>query len=289
MDAVQEIRDAQRDWANSRGIPFDSKGYVREVGANLYQPLSRWARRGYGRGAGAELRGNMRALHSSSALVVNLFDYWTDRDKSPLLSALGVGPSGDVALDFEARFPTGLGGTPPHLDVSITRSASFVVAVEGKFTEHLGRATRGKSKFSESYFPRVGELWADRGLPACQELAGELWAEERRGGRQRFEYLDLRQLLKHALGLATQMGSGFRLLCLYYDWTGARREAHRGEVDVFSERVGDEIGFRVLTYQEVFEKLRDSGQVGPEYLDYLGTRYFARPGQGASLSGSFNR
>ena len=266
MDAVQEIKDTQRDWASSKGIPFDTGGYLREVGANLYQPLSCPARRGYERGRGGELRGNMRALHSSSALVVNLFDYWTDGDKSPLLSALGVGPAVDVVVEFEARFPTGLGGIPPHLDVSITNGTGFVHAVEGKFTEHLGRATRGKSKFSESYFPRTGGLWAQMGLPACQELAEELWAEERHGGRQRVEYLDPRQLLKHALGLATRPGQGFSLFYLYYDWPGEGPAAHRREVDVFSERVGGEIGFRALTYQEIFERLRDSGQAGPEYL-----------------------
>ena len=85
MTAVQDIRDMQWQWASTKGIPCDSRGYVREVEANLYQPLSRCARRGYERGAGAELQGNMRALHSSSALVVNVFDHWTGRDKSPLL------------------------------------------------------------------------------------------------------------------------------------------------------------------------------------------------------------
>lgn len=107
MTAVQDIKDMQWNWASAKGIPCDSRGYVREVEDNLYQPLSRHARRGYERGAGAELRGNMRALHSSSALVVNLFDHWTDRERSPLLSALGLDPAVDVALDFEARFPTG--------------------------------------------------------------------------------------------------------------------------------------------------------------------------------------
>ena len=278
MDAVQEIKDTQRDWATSKGIPFDPKGYVREVEANLYQPLSGRARRGYERGKGGELRGNMGALHSSSALVVNLFDYWTDRDKSPLLSALGAGPAGDVALDFEAPFPTGLGGTPPHLDVSIKQNSGFVHAVEGKFTEHLGRATRGKSKFLESYFPRTGGLWAQRGLPACQELAEELWAEERHGGRQRVEYLDPRQLLKHALGLSTNRAGRFSLVYLYYDWVGVRPEAHRQEVDIFSERVGDETGFKALTYQSVFGRLRDSGKADAGYVEYLADRYFSRMG-----------
>ena len=276
MNAEQEIRNAQQDWARSKGVLFDSRGYVREVEANLRQPLSNRARRGFERGAGSELSGHMRALHSSSALAVNFFDYWTDRDKIPILSALSIDPEAGHELDFEAQFYTGLGGTPPHLDLAITHSTGFVRAVEGKFTEHLKRSTRPKSNFRVSYFPKVGGLWAGKGLPACQELAEELWAEELSGGRERFEYLEPRQLLKHALGLAKQLGSRFSLYYLYYDWCGERPEAHRSEVDLFSDRVGDEIRFKALTYQEVFERLRDSGQVRVEYLDYLATRYFER-------------
>ena len=218
----------------------------------------------------------MRALHSSSALAVNFFDYWTNRDKSPILSALGIDSEGGHLLDFEAQFPTGLAGTPPHLDVAITHDTGFVVAAEGKFTEHLKRSTRGKSSFTMAYFPKSTGRWIGQDLPACQSLAEELWAEELRGGRQRFEYLDPRQLLKHALGLVTQLGNRFSLYYLYYDWPGERPEAHRREVDLFDESVGDEIRFKALTYQEVFEKLRDSGQASSGYMDYLETRYFPR-------------
>ena len=275
MDAEKEIKKAQRDWARSRGIAFDSRGYVPEVEANLYLPLSNPARLAFERGAGSELSGHMRALHSSSALAVNFFDYWSERAKTSILSALGVVPDEGNALDFEAQFRTGLGGTPPHLDVAITRISGFVVGIESKFTEHLKRSTRGKSKFTVSYFPKSGGLWTGKGLPACQELAESLWAEELRGGgRQRFEYMDARQLLKHALGLATQLGSRFSLCYLYYDWPGNRAEAHRREIDSFNELVGGEIGFNALTYQQVFAILMDSGQARPDYVDYLGTRYF---------------
>ena len=212
-------------------------------------------------------------MHSSSALAVNFFDYWTDRDKTPLLSALGINPEGGDSLDFEAQCHTGLVGTPPHVDVAITYSTGFVVAVEGKFIEHLKRSTRGKSNFTMAYFPKSNGRWTGKDLPACQSLAEELWAEELRGGRQRFECLDPRQLLKHALGLATQLGNRFSLYYLYYDWPGDRLEAHRREIDLFDEWVGDEIRFKALTYQEVFEKLRDSGQANTEYLE---TRYFTR-------------
>lgn len=216
----------------------------------------------------------MRALHSSSALVVNFFDYWTARDKVPILSALDIDPECGASLCFEAQFPTGLGGTPPHLDVAITNSIGHVVGVEAKFTEHVKRSTRGKSKFKAAYFPKSGGLWSEQGLPECQKLAEELWDEERCGGRQRFEYLDPRQLLKHALGLAKKMGNRFSLYYLYYDCVGKEQEAHRQEIDCFGKRVGDEIRFKALTYQEVFKRLRDSGQADADYLDCLESRYF---------------
>ena len=108
MNAEQEIRDTQQNWATLRGIPFDSRGYVPEVEANLWQPLSSRARQGFEKGAGSELSGHMRALHSSSALAVNFFDYWTDRDKTAILSALGIDPEDGHSLDFEAQFHTGL-------------------------------------------------------------------------------------------------------------------------------------------------------------------------------------
>ena len=276
MNAEQEIRNAQQDWARSRGIPFNPSGYVREVEHNLWRPLSTRARQAFERGAGSELSGHMRALHSSSALVVNFFDYWACRDKGPLTSALGMDLEGGSSLDFEAQFPTGLGGTPPHLDVAITCGTGFVVAVEGKFTEHLKRSTTGKSRFTETYFPKPVGRWMGKGLCASQSLAEELWDEECRGGPKRFEYLDARQLLKHTLGLATQLGSRFSLLYLYYEQPGDGLEAHRCEIGMFERWVGAEINFKALTYQEVFERLRQSEQAGSEYLKYLETRYFTR-------------
>ena len=251
MAPDREIREVQRDWARSEGILFNSRGYVRELEDNLWKPLSVRARSGFERGAGSELDGHIKALHSSSALAANFFDYWTDRDKTPLMAALGLASDGEPFLDFEARFPTGLGSTPPHLDVAFTLDTDFVIGIEAKFTEHLKRSTRGKSTFTEAYFPQSGKRWAGKGLPACQALAEELRAEELRGGRQRFEYLDPRQLLKHVLGLATWRCNGFSLCYLYYDWPGDRPEGHRRETALFDELVGDEIGFKAFAYQDV--------------------------------------
>ena len=269
MNAEQDIKDAQKAWAESSGISFDSKGYVSDVEDNLRKPLSDRARNAFERGAGSELEGHMKALHSSSALAVNFFDYWTDGDKTPLLRALGIDADGAKSLDFEAKFPTGLLGTAPHLDVAITLNSGFVIAIECKFTEPLQRSTRGKAGFASSYFLSSGGLWKQRGLPQCQRLAEELHKK-----RLRFEYLDPGQLLKHALGLATQCGDKFSLYYLYYDSSGERSEAHKREIENFTDHVGDEVGFKSLTYQELFHKLRISGQADPGYMDYLELRYF---------------
>lgn len=273
MNRNQKIRLLQKAWAESRGLTVDPKGYVPDVEANLWRPLSARARQGFGRGAGSELSGHMKALHSSSALVVNFFDYWTERDSAPLLAALEVEAGGAESLDFEAQFPTGLGGTPPHLDVAMGLKCGVVIGVESKFTEHLERSTVGKSKFEASYFPLSGGMWASVGLPECQTLAEEL-----RDQQHRFEFLDPWQLLKHALGLATNLGNRFSLRYLYYDFPGNRSKAHRQEIQTFVSRVGAEIGFRASTYQDVYNRLLTTDLDEPDYLDYLGylgARYFS--------------
>ena len=282
MNAQQEIKDEQQEWAKSKGIYLDKKGYVRTVKENLRVSLSPHARAGYEGGDGSELRdtarkpANMKALHSSSALVANLFDYWTDRkDKSPLLQALDIDQGSVKPLDFEKKFPTKLGGNPPNLDVAIKSDSDHVVAIESKFMEHLSRSTVGKDKFKPSYFPTSGGLWTQEGLLACQELAEEIHRIPRR-----FEFLNPWQLLKHALGLATQLGDKFSLYYLYYDWPEERSQVHKNEIARFADRVGDELRFKALTYQRVYERLKESPEAERDYLDYLGGRYFSGKGAG---------
>ncbi len=272
MNPHEEIRLLQKAWAKSKGLSFDSRGYVPDVETNLRRPLSGRARQAFGKGAGSELAGHMKALHSSSALVANFFDYWTNKDSTILLAAMEIDSGKGESLNFEAQFPTGLGGTPPHLDVAIALSSGTIIGVESKFTEHLERSTVGKSKFEPSYFPRSGGLWTSVGLPECQ-----MFAEALHEGRHRFEFLDPWQLLKHTLGLATNLGNRFSLYYLYFDFPGDGLETHRREVEIFNNRVGEETRFKASTYQEVYGRLLASGWNEPgytEYLDYLGARYF---------------
>ena len=272
MEDARAVRDGQRAWAMENGVPFDSGGYVDDVEMNLRRPLSAAAREAFEKGAGSELARHMRALHLSSALVVNFFDYWSCRDKDPLLSALGISGQRADLLEFEARFPTGLGGTPPHVDVVIWLLSGGAIAVESKFTEHLGRSTKGKSRFEPSYFPQQRGLWEEKGLPASQ-----LFADELNAGLHRFEFLDPWQLLKHALGLAKVLGKSFRLVYVYYDSPGERAQQHRREVQRFADAVRDDFIFEPVAYQTVYQHLGTSEETDRgylDYIDYIGTRYF---------------
>ena len=107
----QSIRSLQKAWAKSKGLSFDSRATCRMLRPISEGPLSDQARQAFERGAGSELARHMKALHSSSALVANFFDYWTNRDSTGLLAAMEIDAGKGESLDFEARFPTGLGGT----------------------------------------------------------------------------------------------------------------------------------------------------------------------------------
>ena len=222
----------------------------------------------------------MKALNSSSVLAANFFDYWTDRDKTPLLSALDVGNGSVKSLDFEPKFPTGLRGNPPNPDYAIWPRSGGVFAIESKFIEWVSKQTKVDADFRKKYLRSSPGLWTQQWLFCCQELAEEIGAGKD-GGKSLFQFLDAAQLLKHALGLATIHDDRFSLYYLYYDWPGERSEAHRDEIERFAARVGDEIRFKALSYQDVYKQLRVLTPPDSEYrdyLDYLRDRYFSGKG-----------
>jgi hypothetical protein len=212
----------------------------------------------------------MWSLTSSAALVVNVFDHWRQADPAPLLKALGV-ESQLRALSFEAAFVTGLEGDPPSVDVALRLASGAVVAIESKFTEWLVPRPRNKAMLKAKYFPDDRPLWTSQALPACQSLAQDI--QQR---RERFKFLHAAQLLKHALGLATQLAGEFAIYYLYYDVPGAASVQHAAEVERFAGRVEPELRFTALTYQDLYRALRASDEVDRTYLEYLRARYFPR-------------
>jgi hypothetical protein len=274
MRPKQQLLNQQRLWARGRGLALDTKGYLESVDANLLQPLTEKTKRSFENGSGSELQdtpsrpAKMKALHSSSALAVNVFDYWVGKDTSALMSALGLG-SGQVTITFEEQFPTGLKGSPPNLDVALESSNGHIVGVESKFSEWLTPKSRSKGPFKSKYFQGSIGLWESKGLSKTQKLAEAINCRE-----EVFRYLDAPQLLKHVLGMATRLGSQFSLYYIYFDQQGPESDVHRREIERFDSLVGEEVRFKARSYQELFSTLRVLGFDDEYYMTYLRDRYF---------------
>jgi len=273
MSAATRIKAQQLQWARRAGLKPDAKGYVRRIDDNLRSPLRPETRKDFERGSGDELHDHgkrpakMRALYSSAALACNFFDFWRDRDTGVLAQALGL-DAAIAKLSFEMQLPTGLPGTPPNLDLFLTLQSGVYVAIESKFTE-LYATRRKAAPFKPKYFPKGCGVWAAALLPNCQQLATDL-----RRKRASFPHLDTAQLLKHALGLATQHPGRGTLLYLYYDDNGPEGAQHRTELSRFTESLGGELGFRGLSYQDLLARLMPLDiPDGSSYKTYLSERY----------------
>lgn len=266
------IRDQQQAWAFQRGIKFDRDGYTFSLDDNLLLPLLPEVKKEFQSGKGDELgsnekRGKMQALHSSAALVVNVFQYWAYRNVSDIALTCGA-PQGMTELRFEITHPTPLGGVPPHLDLEFWGNKLKPLAIESKFTELYYRHTKRTIK---AKYLSVPGLWAQ--LPHCEKLVRHIHEEEQ--GKTSFVYLDAPQLLKHILGLATKFGpKGFQILYLWYEVPSIEAEKHRSEIVVFKEYVGDEVDFRDMTYQELFKAINKLPNKDRDYISYLHERYF---------------
>jgi len=268
----QAIYYRQRKWAATRGIKPDAKGYTQTVEENLFQPLTTGAQAEFGSGAGSEMEGKMRALHSSSALVCNVFDHWRSQlllgqSLAALTTALGA-PASIRQVQFEQIQPTGLRGIAPHLDVVLRGDESKPFFIESKFTEpYQPHSTEGT--FTKSYFPDSGELWEKYGLTRCEALARRINANQ-----EQFSRLNVPQLLKHILGIVNTSQKDFTLLYLWYDYPSSEAAEHRAEVETFMLRLNGGIDFRAMTYQGLFKGMQGDATVDSGYLAYLAERYF---------------
>jgi hypothetical protein len=102
----------------------------------------------------------------------------------------------------------------------------------------------------------------DRKVWGGNMMAFEAMRDALRSGRERFDFLDATQLVKHSFGLVTEgqrKGKAPSLVYLYAepDALGDRRirdderRQHRAEIDRFAQAVaGAEVGFHAISYRE---------------------------------------
>ncbi|MAM30376.1 MAG: hypothetical protein CMC13_15265 [Flavobacteriaceae bacterium] len=292
MNGFNYIKAKQQNWEKRHGLELlggtkpnrGEKNYVVNLTSNIYnQKLSNITLQDFKKGDGNETKdttsrlAKMKALHSSSALPVNVFQYWQEKDVSPLLSAcklINRRPfNSDTLLNavrFEQKFEIcdNRKDFPkkPNLDVVIEYN-NQVYAIESKFTEPYKGKPKGLREVYTS--TQLDKLW--KGLTHLQVLANSISPNN-----NEFRYLDGAQLIKHILGLKNIHGkSGFTLLYLWYGVIGKDGGAHRKEIEKFSEIAKkDNIKFRHITYQEVIVKLsKEYYDENKNYLDYLSDRY----------------
>jgi hypothetical protein len=282
-------------------------GYTQSVNENLFQPLSDRARKQFKDGDGKELGtksepGKMQALHSSSALGCNVFDYWQSLADlgdttgiKPIVDACGL-PNSENSdrIFFEKKRPVVTRDwkefrNPPNLDVVIKyrRSVADIVEVgiECKFSEaysggHSGlkRVYLGPDELKAELKAELKEVW--EGLSKTKELAKTISPDDK---HKRFKYLHAAQLIKHILGLKRKIlrrkhRSGREqphLLYLWYKVPGKAGTRHQEDIKEFQESIdGDRIWFRAISYQDVIGSLK-KGYRGRHqaYVDYLTERY----------------
>jgi hypothetical protein len=283
MRPSKYIIERQHSWALRHGVPLDEFGCVVSLSNNLFLPLTSESIREFQAGAGNELNSSMRAPHSSSALVVNVFHYWRlYQNLEPIISALNPGLANYEVQDirFEVLCPINWPvprGKPPHLDVVIRYRDQAepevikAIAVESKFQETYGQ---DQGTFADSYMdPENSVIWT--GLEPLRQMASQIHA-----GVVLFRHLKVSQLIKHILGLNAQFGgpNNYVLAYLWYPVAGPEADQHEQEVGRFRQVVEScqpRIKFRAIAYQDLIYTLaQERGDSDGTYIDYLLERYF---------------
>jgi len=287
MKANEYILEKQHLWAQSRGLTLIGsagmrgvKNYTQTLDENLLEPLTDKACTSFSQGSGNETQSTpehtakMQALHSSSALSVNVFQYWQRVEQFDMIaSACGFCSQNTCPsenLIFEKKFPIhGVPRIPPHMDAAFQNKEGSQYdwfAVECKFSEAYSPWKHGG--LHPAYL-QLTDQW--KSLPILQKFAQTISPDD-----GEFVHLHVAQLIKHILGLSDACGkTGFKLLYLWYDVPGEEGRLHRQEVEQFTTLTeDDDVAFHTMTYQDLIRSLdRICNPEHKEYIAYLKERY----------------
>ena len=284
MNARDYILSKQIQWAYRNNIVLiGSKGdrgrkaYTQKLNDNLFKPLMTEVRNNFTQADGRELTGNpckMQAVHSSSALSVNIFQYWKKIKQVPAIAtACGFDSTDDTSsqgISFEIKFPISEKfQRSPNIDVVIDNSSESrfkVFAIECKFSEAYssGRHSGISPKYIE-----LDTVWDD--MPNLLEFAKIISPDDKK-----YFYLHPAQLVKHILGLKEKFGKNkFRLLYLWYDTIGPESAKHYKEIEEFTKITkADGVYFHAMSYQDLIIKLaKNYRDTHRDYIDYISERY----------------
>ena len=287
MKAYEIILSKQIQWASNRGIELiGSKGdrgrpaYTSTVDQNIFEPLEERTIDQFNKGNGNEIQGTlespakMQALHSSSALAVNIFQYWQKRGlHNEIAAACGFCNKGSKyisQIEFERKYPIKTKFiVPPNIDVVFSSGElekKKLFAIECKFTEAYSSM---KHEGLKDKYLLEEDLWNE--FPNLHLLAKKINPVD-----DDFTYLHAAQLIKHILGLHKETnGKNFKLLYLWYDALGSAGAKHRDEIEIFSEYAKKDVVFFISkSYQELIITLANEYREDHEkYIQYITDRY----------------
>ena len=284
MNAREYILSRQIQWAHRNNITLTGskgargrKAYTQKLDDNLFEPLLPETESNFKEADGGELTGNpckMQAVHSSSALGVNIFQYWKRmKQVSAIAAACGFYSTDNTSsqgINFEVKYPiSGKFQRSPNIDVVIKNSPESrfeVFAMESKFSEAYSPGTH--FGISPKYI-ELDKIWDD--IPNFLEFSKTISPDD-----NRFAHLHPAQLVKHILGLKEKFGkSKFRLLYLWYDTIGPESAKHHKEIEEFIKITkADGIYFHAMSYQDLIIRLaKNYRELHRGYIDYINERY----------------
>jgi hypothetical protein len=257
-DALRQARQSE---------PLEADGRIRRIGDLLIEGI-----------ADHQLpdsidRTRLKSPQSPAALSINSFLPWQRApDQLPLCGWVGFD-----AVQFEVRCPTGLRGTPPHLDLLALREG-IAVAVTVRCIEYLSRR---RSPVASSY-DRL--LAATPALDPWQRVLQEL--REQPG---RYRHLDPGGLVKYALALGrTFPDRSTTLLYLFWEPLNAGQfeefRRHRAELEALGKAVeGAQVAFQAESFEALWREWAERRQ--PAWLEGHVARLRARYGVRVATNG----
>ncbi len=284
MNAHEFILSKQEQWAHRKNITLigskvtqGRKAYTKQLDDNLFESLLPEIESNFKEADGGELSGNpskMQAIHSSSALGVNIFQFWKKINQVPAIAAACRFCRKDNIssqdIHFEVKFPIGEKFLrSPNIDVvikNLPESRFKVFAIECKFSEAY--SSRNHSGLSSEYINQ-NTIWND--IPHLYDFAKTISPDD-----SQFLHLHPAQLTKHILGLKEKFGKGkFRLLYLWYDAIGPESARHHREISDFIKITqADGIRFHAMSFQDLIVNLANNYRnLHRDYIDYITGRY----------------
>jgi histidinol phosphatase-like PHP family hydrolase len=305
------ILEHQRKWAiDVRHLRKDEDFFILEHGQcytfetdnNFFIPLSEESINEFKKSPGNELKEDkwsgkpkMNALHSSSALVINIFEHWKKIKKyTEIAVSLGIDSNGIKSMHYESidenlecKFKTFF-NTEPHPDVYFEYNDGSVVSIECKYTEPFNKQSnleenKKNSDFKELYVIKGKGSEFEKRLPKLFSYSQKLFDINEICS---YKYLDVKQLIKHILGMEATIEnrSKYKLLYLYYPSLDICfpsikeiNDEYKKEILRFTNELDEGIQFYSLTWYDLLRNLycnqSTMSDSDKQYLYYNISRY----------------